>query len=144
MSLLDFCNFSTIKVNPPAPIYQLIRFALGSNISVPPLSEAFGSQPDPALSLTNFLVSRREMLEEYYFITIDADGHLTTLPALIPNFLPAWVDWLDEKACFRTLGQELAILYQADFHPSKPAQTDEPDAVTKEFYHTVKHPSIPL
>ncbi|KAJ9074217.1 DNA mismatch repair protein Mlh1 [Entomophthora muscae] len=150
-ALVDFCNFPTIEINPPAPITRLVRLALGSKANVPPLATEFSAQPDPAVSLSNFLISRREMLEEYFLISIDSTGNLTKLPALIPKYCPpahklpqflarlgSQVNWNDEKACFKGVCQELALFYQTDFIPSTPVQDK-----TKAYYHTIQHAVYP-
>ncbi|KAJ9078491.1 DNA mismatch repair protein Mlh1 [Entomophthora muscae] len=151
LHLLTFATSPTIEINPPAPITRLVRLALGSKANVPPLATEFSAQPDPAVSLSNFLISRREMLEEYFLISIDSTGNLTKLPALIPKYCPpahklpqflarlgSQVDWNNEKACFKGVCQELALFYQTDFNPSIPVQDK-----TKAYYHTIQHAVYP-
>lgn len=70
------------------------------------------------------LVSRKEMLQEYFSITITDDGNITAIPMMIKGYVPnleklpdfLWrlgseIDWTSEKACFRTIARELAIFY---------------------------------
>jgi DNA mismatch repair protein MLH1 len=47
-----------------------------------------GAKEDIAAFITQLLVERREMLQEYYRLTIDADGQLHSLPQIIPNYKP--------------------------------------------------------
>lgn len=93
-----------------------------------------GNLPDDIISLdqvvetiTSLLVSRAEMLLEYYSLEISKDGNLIALPMLIKDYVPNMdklplfllrlgteVDWESEKDCFRTLSRELATFYSAD------------------------------
>jgi len=70
------------------------------------------------------LVSRKEMLQEYFSVSITDDGSITAIPMMIKGYVPnleklpdfLWrlgseVDWTSEKACFHTIARELAILY---------------------------------
>lgn len=64
------------------------------------------------------LISKAEMLKECVGISIDSEGLLTALPALIDHYTPdldrlpqfvlqlaRHVDWQTEKACFQGLAQ---------------------------------------
>lgn len=67
------------------------------------------------------------MLKEYFSFDITEDGMLTGLPMIIRDYVPCMdklpvfllrlgteVDWDNEKDCFHTLSQELALFYRAE------------------------------
>ena len=84
-----------------------------------------------AQATAEFLLSKADMLAEYFGIVLDADAAaLIAIPQLLPGYLPPlWalprflltlgtaVDWTAELACFSTF---LAAL--ADFYALSPAQ----------------------
>jgi DNA mismatch repair protein MLH1 len=73
---------------------------------------------------TALLVSKADMLEEYFRITITTDGMLTGLPELLPNYFPQLemlptfllrlatdTDWEEEQPCFVGIAEGLASFY---------------------------------
>ncbi|KAI5305256.1 tyrosine/serine/threonine protein phosphatase pps1 [Ascosphaera pollenicola] len=76
------------------------------------------------------LIERREMLQNYFSLTISEDGCLETLPLLLKGYIPSlsrlprfllrlgpFVDWSDEQACFKTFLMELATFYTPEQLP---------------------------
>ncbi|OAX79017.1 hypothetical protein ACJ72_06669 [Emergomyces africanus] len=76
------------------------------------------------------LIERREMLEEYFSLSISEDGNLLSIPLLLKGYMPSlaklprfllrlgpYVDWTDEEACFRTFLRELAAFYTPEQLP---------------------------
>jgi len=72
------------------------------------------------------LLQFREMLSEYYSIDLDESGGLTSIPFLIPGYIPEldqlplllqWmldgkrVDWTEEKTCIDGIARALARFY---------------------------------
>ncbi|EGE84659.1 hypothetical protein RJZ56_002409 [Blastomyces dermatitidis] len=79
------------------------------------------------------LIERREMLEEYFSLSISEDGNLLSIPLLLKGYMPSlaklprfllrlgpYVDWTDEEACFRTFLRELAAFYTPEQLPIAP------------------------
>ncbi|EEH10117.1 DNA binding protein [Histoplasma capsulatum G186AR] len=79
------------------------------------------------------LIERREMLDEYFSLTISEDGNLLSIPLLLKGYMPSlaklprfllrlgpYVDWTDEEACFRTFLRELAAFYTPEQLPIAP------------------------
>ncbi len=79
------------------------------------------------------LIARREMLSEYFSLEISADGELLGIPLLTKGYTPSlaklprfllrvgpYVNWLEEKACFRTFLAELAAYYVPECLPPEP------------------------
>ncbi|KAJ3379929.1 DNA mismatch repair protein [Lobulomyces angularis] len=91
-----------------------------------------GSQPMSRTQIIEYIESifkeNKEMLNEYFSITVNDEGYLETLPLVLkgyePNFnkLPSFllrmgsqVDWTSEKKCFDTICRELALLYTFEY-----------------------------
>lgn len=130
--LSDFGNFGVIKLSPPASIRQLALLALDQPESG--WTEADGSKEQLADYILAFLRSKAAMLLDYFSITIDDDGCLTTLPYLIDDFLPCLtglpmyalrltteVAWDSELDCFRSICRETAQFYAS---PPLPGETE--------------------
>ncbi|KAK9687085.1 DNA mismatch repair protein Mlh1 [Basidiobolus ranarum] len=124
--LKEFCNFGSIILSSPAPIGELLTIALeeerkhGLEMDIKPNEEII----DPIVDL---LVSRRDMLLEYFGMDINEEGMLTKLPLIIKGYAPnldklpmfflrlgTEVDWETEKGCFTSLAREIAIFYSTE------------------------------
>ncbi|KAF9405972.1 DNA mismatch repair protein [Podila epigama] len=130
--LRDFSNFGFIHLSTPAPIWELVLMALNDEHELMERAEwpaELKSKEEIATSVVELLVSRREMLREYFSICITEEGLLTAIPMLLKGYIPnmekladlLWrlgseVNWTSEKACFQTISREIAIFYstQAD------------------------------
>ncbi|KAL1924901.1 uncharacterized protein VTP21DRAFT_4555 [Calcarisporiella thermophila] len=124
--LQEFCNLGFFHLSGPAPIYDLVMIALkeeeknGWPSDLKPMDQI-------AEDIVEMLVSRREMLLEYFSMAISEDGNLETLPMLLKKYEPnldklpmlllrlgSEVNWDTEKECFDTLSRELAIFYATE------------------------------
>ncbi|KAJ3112583.1 DNA mismatch repair protein [Phlyctochytrium bullatum] len=124
--LKGFSNYGYIRLSNPLPIQELIQLALEHAKKV----QADAKHLDPielAEEYTDLLMSKREMLLEYFSIEINEEGNLLSLPVLLKNYSPklgklpdflarlaAQVEWDDEKECFLTLGKEIAYFYACE------------------------------
>uniref|UniRef100_A0A6B2L7V0 DNA mismatch repair protein Mlh1 C-terminal domain-containing protein n=1 Tax=Arcella intermedia TaxID=1963864 RepID=A0A6B2L7V0_9EUKA len=121
-ALHNFAEFDSINLSSPAPIGTLCMIALDAPGSV------WCPEDGPKESISNYvvelLVSRREMLQDYFSLTIDDEGQLLTLPQILPGYVPeigalatfilrlsTEVDWEEEQTCFETLCREFAEFY---------------------------------
>ncbi|KAG0085123.1 DNA mismatch repair protein [Podila epicladia] len=125
--LRDFSNFGFIRLSTPAPIKEMVLMALNDEQELMEKTEwptELKSKDEIAATVTNMLVSRREMLREYFSLCITEDGLLSAIPMMIKGYIPnmeklpdlLWrlgseVNWMAERECFQTLCRELAIFY---------------------------------
>eukprot|EP01126_Amoeba_proteus_P061080 TRINITY_DN8158_c0_g1_i2.p1 TRINITY_DN8158_c0_g1~~TRINITY_DN8158_c0_g1_i2.p1 ORF type:complete len:269 (-),score=72.73 TRINITY_DN8158_c0_g1_i2:72-878(-) len=120
--LHQFGEFPYIKFSSPASLHMLCLLALDNPCSG--WREEDGPKEDIANFITQHLVERRQMLQEYFRMTIDDEGHLLTLPQILPSYKPeigamatfilrlgTEVEWDEEQECFETLARELAEFY---------------------------------
>ncbi|CAG9465542.1 unnamed protein product [Pedinophyceae sp. YPF-701] len=118
-------HFGRIRLREPANIEEAVHMALEYEEAAGRWHEE-GEATKATISrlARDVLVERREMLEEYLAMDIDADGNLRTLPLLIEQYTPEMsrlpllllklateVDWSEEKECFRSLATVLAGFY---------------------------------
>ncbi|KAG0032330.1 DNA mismatch repair protein [Podila clonocystis] len=125
--LRDFSNFGFIRLSTPAPIKEMVLMALDDEQELMERAEwptELKFKDEIATTVTNMLVSRREMLREYFSLCITEDGLLSAIPMMIKGYIPnmeklpdlLWrlgseVNWMAEKECFHTLCREIAIFY---------------------------------
>ena len=139
LGLTDFGNFGAIVLDPPLLLRDLLR--VGADIEADKVAEnGDGDDLDweeVVQAVEEQLLSRRDMLAEYFKLDFAEDGMLHTLPLLMKGYMPSiaklptflvrlgpHVDWTDEKACFRTFLQELARWYVPEALPPPPSQQE--------------------
>ncbi|KAG8697369.1 DNA mismatch repair protein [Ceratobasidium sp. 394] len=139
LGLRQFGNFDILKLSPAPPLRDLVHLAVSEN---PDIVEA-GLDPNKiSKKITRILLSRREMLEEYFCILINGEGLVEQLPMLLPGYTPnidslpdflmhlgPRVDWKSEKNCFATVFREIARFYvptpPMDMYSSENADPEE-------------------
>lgn len=128
LALRQFGAFVRVRLEPAPSVQELV--ALGYDLEdAAEQKQAIGLSRDEVVRrVTHALVSRAEMLDEYFGMRIDGvSGTLETIPALLPRHaafglaverlptllfrLGPQVDWDEEKACFRTFCRELAAAH---------------------------------
>ncbi|KAI9432999.1 DNA mismatch repair protein MutL [Lactarius indigo] len=142
LGLRQFGNFARLKLDPPAPLSPLIKLAVDAEKNTD-LSRL--TKPQIVDSITHILISRRDMLREYFSLGITTEGMVDSLPLLIhdltPNLdkLPLFlmrlgpqVNWNNERECFDSFLRELAYFYVPGSGPlatvsSVAAEHDEDD-----------------
>ena len=120
--VFDFQNFDVFRFTEPAPLKELVMMALSDSASG--WKEENGTKEELAVFAVTLIMSKREMLDDYYSVTIDAEENLTGLPILLAKYHPMLhnipmfllrlateVDWDTEEGCFISLSEELAELY---------------------------------
>jgi DNA mismatch repair protein MLH1 len=78
-------------------------------------------------NILEVLQDRRDMLEEYFSMSLDARGNLHTLPLLLKGYSPnpeklpdfllrlgTRVNWMEEKACFADMTREIGVFYAVE------------------------------
>lgn len=141
LALTDFGNYGSIRFNPPLALQDLIEIAV---------QQARATQSDNtdvdwdkvAAAVTQQLISRKDMLFEYFALEVSPEGNLLTIPLLMKGYMPCMaklpnfllrlgphVDWSDEKGCFQSLLRELASFYAPEALPPAPqeGQTEAED-----------------
>lgn len=119
-------SISTSPASPPsahaAGVCSLIRLALDSSESG--WTPDKGDKDEVASSLSSLLLSRRDMLKDYFSIEFSSSGSLLSLPDLLPGYVPPLMhlplfllrlatqcDWTDEEKCFDSVARQLAWFY---------------------------------
>jgi DNA mismatch repair protein MLH1 len=125
IGLTDFGNFGAIKLSPPPKLRDLLRIAAESEAERTERDGGEAFDVDQVIDLVEAqLIDRREMLLEYFTITLTESGELVTIPLLMKGYTPSLaklprfllnlgpkVNWTSEKECFDTFLRELADFY---------------------------------
>ncbi|ORX79020.1 hypothetical protein BCR32DRAFT_234585 [Anaeromyces robustus] len=127
LTLRQFSNFGFINLTQKLPIYDLLMISLEAEEEENGWDENLQSKEEIAENITQLLIEKREMLLEYFSITIDQKGNLETLPILLKGYIPNMdklpgfllrlgieCDWEEEQECFRTVSQEISIFYSTE------------------------------
>lgn len=123
IGLTDFGNFGAIRFSPPLSLHALLRVGVEQMKAQEPDSTDFDwDEVVPAVA--EQLVSRRDMLAEYFTLEISEEGELLGIPLLVKGYMPSLgklpnfllrlgphVDWQTEGGCFQTFLRELASFY---------------------------------
>ncbi|KAF7903489.1 uncharacterized protein EAF01_006538 [Botrytis porri] len=141
VGLTDFGNFGEIRFNPPLSLTSLLTLATTYEKATRPPNtspEDDFEVEDLVEVVSEQLISRREMLQEYFSLSITPDGLLESIPLLLKNYTPALsklpqfllrlgphVNWNDEKECFSSFLQELARFYVPEQLPPSPSPEDD-------------------
>ncbi|GIZ41739.1 hypothetical protein CKM354_000503500 [Cercospora kikuchii] len=132
LGLTDFGNYGTIRFNPPLALSELLQIAVEQTKASQPSGTAIEWE-EVVTTVTDQLVSRRDMLSEYFALEITPEGDLLTIPLLVKGYMPSMaklpdfllrlgphVDWTDEKGCFQSFLRELASFYAPEALPPEP------------------------
>ena len=169
LGLTDFGNFGAMRFDPPLSIPDLIRIGVETERADHP--DAAVEWEEVPETVTKQLVSRREMLLEYFSFEVSEEGDLISLPLLIKGYTPSLtklpqflmrlgpcVEWTEEKACFHSFLRELASFYTPEqlpnaFHaaadeeggetPPEKAQREEITARREELSRALEHVLFP-
>ncbi|KAL7034711.1 hypothetical protein ACKWTF_008070 [Chironomus riparius] len=121
LSLKYFENFDVFEFEDPLDIKELAM--IGFNLDECSWNEEDGPKENLSDQVAKILLERKEMLQEYFSITITDKG-LESLPIIIPDYAPVFghlpmfivrlaadVNYDDEKECFKNICSELATFY---------------------------------
>lgn len=118
--LIDFGNFAKFKLSNPLPIRELAKIYLDFK------NESNNEEIDiiSAPEVEEILMNKKEMLSDYFSITINESNQLTTLPIILDGFVPNLsylpkfiyclakdVNWSTEKECFESIGRVLSQFF---------------------------------
>ncbi|KAF7886351.1 hypothetical protein EAF00_010454 [Botryotinia globosa] len=155
VGLTDFGNFGEIRFNPPLSLASLLTLAATHEKATQPPNTSPEDEfevEDVVEIVSEQLISRREMLQEYFSLSITPDGLLEGIPLLLKNYTPALsklpqfllrlgphVNWNDEKECFSSFLQELARFYVPEQLPPSPGPEHREDDPHKDGNETQNH-----
>ena len=118
-----FGNFSSLILQPPLSLAQLLQVHISRTDTNQRMTQL------EAKNASDIIVDRKELLLDYFSITIDESGSLCSLPILLEGYypdearLPAFVsdlvstvDWKNEEQCFLSLGRAIARLFAVTDH----------------------------
>lgn len=144
LGLTDFGNFGSIRFSTPLRLHDLLSIAAAYEQEHTPADQRDAFDWDAAVQVVEqHIIERRDMLSEYFAFEVSAEGDLLAMPLLMKGYSPSmaklprfllrlgpYVDWTDEKECFRTFLRELASLHVPESLPPLPPQrlqTDKDD-----------------
>lgn len=137
VGLTNFGNFGSIRFDPALNLGDLLRIAAAHEKDVAEIDDEVDW--DEVVSIVkDQLVSRRDMLAEYFSLEISEEGNLLGIPILIKGYMPSLaklpqfllrlgphVDWTDEKGCFHSFLRELASFYVPESLPNPPLPNED-------------------
>ena len=141
LGLTDFGNFGSIRFDPPLSLRGLLDAGVAQMRFLEPDADEEGFEWDEvAPAVFEQLMSRKDMLNEYFSLEISDEGELLGIPLILKGYMPSLaklpnfllrlgphVDWTDEKACFQSFLRELASFYVAEALPPEPMNGEDED-----------------
>ncbi|KDQ60330.1 hypothetical protein JAAARDRAFT_125644 [Jaapia argillacea MUCL 33604] len=139
LGLRQFGNFSKMRLDPPPPLQRLVELAVDAEEGI---KQSRFTKAQIVDMIVNTVMSRREMLLEYFSLSITPDGMVESLPLLLRGYTPnldklplflmrlgPQIDWTEEMQCFEAFLRELAY-----FHVPGPVASD-PASVDSDSHH---------
>ncbi|KNE62896.1 DNA mismatch repair protein MutL [Allomyces macrogynus ATCC 38327] len=139
-----FANFPAARFDAPVDVRVAVRVAL--DMEEAGWTEGLPPKDTIAETVTALLVSRADMLLDYFSMEFTADGHLLSVPRLLARYAPpasniplfllrlgTEVDWDEELPCMQGVLAEIGLLYS-------PIAIDTPDGTSS---HTLQHVLFP-
>ncbi|EGC34291.1 hypothetical protein DICPUDRAFT_55923 [Dictyostelium purpureum] len=125
LSLSRFSDFDSIRFSQPLSVYTLLLVSLDSPASG--WMESDGPKDKIADHLTNLIISKKDLLKEYFSIEIDDQGMLTSIPQVLDHYVPCTdnlpifllklsteVEWEFEKECLLGIVKEISSFYKIE------------------------------
>ncbi|CAN1779589.1 DNA mismatch repair protein MLH1 [Linum perenne] len=126
--LRRFAHFNAIQLSDPAPVKDLIVLALQEEDNITGSDENDDLKQKIAELNSELLKEKAEMLDEYFFISINSEGYLSRLPVILDQYTPDMdrvpdfllslgndIEWENEKNCFQGIAAAIANFYA--MHP---------------------------
>jgi hypothetical protein len=102
--------------------------------------------------ITQLLITKAEMLKEYFSVDIDSEGQLVALPQIIEGYIPqidglasfilrlaTEVEWREEQECFETFSRELSEFYAIQPQTELQEMSDAEDEEENNDEEVVSH-----
>ena len=123
IGLTDFGNLGLVQLRPAPLLKEVLGIAADFEIANDP--DSAGLNRDHVVEkVYTQLMSRKEMLKEYFSLQISDAGELETIPLMLKGYMPSlaklptfllrlgpFVDWTDEQACFHSFLRELSSFH---------------------------------
>ena len=151
VGLTDFGNFGCIRFDPILDLEELLRVAANHEKEIAPETDDVDWE-EVVTTVRDQLVSRRDMLVEYFSLEISETGELLCMPLLVKGYMPCmaklpgfllrlgpYVNWTDEKDCFHSFLRELASFYVPEVLPPLPSSHDQGSAEDPETASRRRH-----
>jgi DNA mismatch repair protein MLH1 len=144
IGLTDFGNFGSIQLKPAPNLRELLNVA--AELEIETSEDCADLNKDQVVDkVYTQLMTRKEMLQEYFSLQITDDGQLEGLPLMLKGYLPCMaklptflmrlgpcVNWSDEQACFQTFLRELAAFYAPErLNKPQPGQQEDEAALQR-------------
>ncbi|KAF9003434.1 histidine kinase-like ATPase [Cyathus striatus] len=155
LSLRQFGNFSKLKLAPSPPLKIMLEIAVNAENT----SQSQLSKDEIVAKIEEILMSRREMLSEYFSLNISKSGNVESIPLLLRDYIPnldnlpgflmrlgPQVNWAMEMECFDTFLRELAYFYAPGpsfLLPEKRVSGDEENPKKKAEEWQIQHVLFP-
>ncbi|KAF7761503.1 hypothetical protein Agabi119p4_9495 [Agaricus bisporus var. burnettii] len=141
LGLRQFGDMSRLKLQPAPSLKDLLEISVGAEEST---KESNLTKPQIVEKIAQMIITRRDMLAEYFSLNISESGLVQSIPLLLRDFIPnldylpmflmrlgPQVNWQSEAECFDTFLRELAYFYSlgATFSQtpqSEPSEGQEP------------------
>jgi len=133
LGLTEFGNFGAIRFGLPLDLHELLQVGVQQLKAQEPDSTDF-DWDEVVPAVVEQLISRRDMLAEYFALEITEEGELLSIPLLVRGYMPSMaklpnfllrlgphVDWQDESGCFQSFLRELASFYVPEALPTSAA-----------------------
>nr|XP_018261347.1 DNA mismatch repair protein MLH1 [Kwoniella dejecticola CBS 10117]OBR83505.1 DNA mismatch repair protein MLH1 [Kwoniella dejecticola CBS 10117] len=121
IGLRQFGAFHRLRLEPPPSLKDLLNLAAADEVG---LKDAGLDVDDVVQDIFDLLMEKKEMIDEYFSLSISDEGQIETLPMLLKGYTPnldrlphfllclgTQVNWESEKECFATFLRELAFFY---------------------------------
>jgi DNA mismatch repair protein MLH1 len=134
VGLTDFGNFGRIVLDPAQKLMDVLMLGAEAEVENAKRDGDEDVEVDAsriAQAVHKELLSRREMLSEYFSIEVSEEGNLRSLPLMLKGYTPSFaklprflirlgpfIDWTDEQKCFQTFLTELAAFYVPEQLPT--------------------------
>ncbi|XP_049850521.1 DNA mismatch repair protein Mlh1-like isoform X2 [Schistocerca gregaria] len=143
-------ELTPIELTEPAPIVELVKIALTfPEANWDPLD---GDPDDIGRAIQKSLISKKDLMEDYYSVQISSDGYIKTLPEVIDGLVPFAMDglamfvlrlytevgWIEEKESLERIARELALLYALPDYAE-----DEDGQIDHQMAWSVEHQLLP-
>ena len=158
-AIFDFQNLDVFTFSEPAPLIEMLLLALEDEASS--WNPDHGTKEELGEFAVQLLVSKRDMLDDYFSIKITQEGALVGLPVLVEQYYPflhnipmfllrlaTETKWDSERACFESIAREIATLYamrplEMDQQGSTQTQSSQQDPNVPDWKFTVEHILFP-
>jgi len=121
LGVRQFGDFARLKLEPPPLLRMLVEIAVKAETTI---EKSTMNKSQIVERITDILMERREMLAEYFSLSIWDEGVVDNIPMLLKDYTPnlnnlpsflmrlgPQVDWASEKECFDNFLRELAYFY---------------------------------